>query len=157
MFLFILTNLSYGQIGYLESKDYRFVKSADSIISFLISKRQFDVNKIPFKTGDYIPKIFVDKNLELFVDSSKSILLIQFGSMSNDANRFWGLFDSERFCFFLKTKDPNFQSFIKQYDSRIDAVITSYIKMTQRYKGRDKKQYRKIIDEKTGTVIKVTL
>jgi hypothetical protein len=155
--LFILTNLAYGQPGYLESVDCRIAKHGDSIVSFLMSKHQFDINNEPFKTEDYMPKIFVDKHLELFIDSSKSILLTQFGSMGNDANWYWGVFDSKRFCFFLKTKDPNFRSFIRMYDSKAATVITTYIKMTQRQRGRDKKQYRKIIDEKSGTVIRVTL
>ena len=157
--LFFLTSFVYGQTGYYVAKDYRIAKHEDSIINFLISKQQFGINKTPFKTSDYEGKIYVRKYLELFSDSSKSVLLAQFGSLGDHTEVYWGLFTSEHFFFFRKISDVAFKRFTKQYDSKAISVITTYIKLSQPDTGRKKRRTTNhtVTDEKTGTVTKVSL
>lgn len=138
--LFFLTNFIYGQTGYYVAKDYRIAKHEDSIINFLINKQQFDINETPFKTSDYEGKIYVRKHLELFNDSSKCVLLAQFGSLGGSHKVYWALFTSEQFFFFRKIYDVAFKRFTKQYDSRVVAVITTYIKLPQPDIGRKKRE-----------------
>jgi hypothetical protein len=157
--LLFLPILSFGQEGFLVDKDYRIAKYEDTVIEFLIKKQQFDVNKMPFKTSDYEGKIYVRKCLEIYVDSSKSVLLAQFGSLGSPTEEYWALLTSEHFFFFRKMNDLEFQRFTRQYDSKATAVVTTYIKQVQPSVSRKRRRManRTIIDEKTGIVTKVSL
>lgn len=126
-FLFF-TNLAYAQKGYYVDKDSRINKYQNDIIGFLIQERQINTQKTPMKVTDYAGKIYIKKRLEIFGDQGNSVLLIQFGSLADHADKYWGLLSSYTKVFFYKVNDPKFLYLNNTNDSLTVNTISAYIK-----------------------------
>jgi hypothetical protein len=126
-FLFF-TNIACAQKGYYMDKDFRIIKYQSDVISYLIQEQQIQPKSIPVKMADYSGKLFIRKCLDIYKDKANSILLVQFGSLADHADKYWGLLSSQNKFFFYKVDDPEFLKLIKANDSITVATIAAYIR-----------------------------
>ncbi len=124
----LFTNIACAQKGYYVDKDYRILKYQSEIINFLIQEKQIPTEKGSIKAADYTGKIFVKKCLDVYRSNANNILLIQFGSLADHADRYWGLLSSESKFFFYKIDDPEFLKLIKANDPLTVTTVAAYIK-----------------------------
>ncbi|WP_316823042.1 hypothetical protein [Pedobacter gandavensis] len=128
VFLLLSGNLAFAQKGYYVDKDHRILKFQKEIIKFLIQEKQISVEKLPIKVADYSGKIFINKCVDIFRGKANNILLIQFGSLADHTDKYWGLLSNKKEFLFYDMADPEFLKLIKINDPVIVATITAYIK-----------------------------
>ena len=126
-FLFF-TNIACAQQGYYVDKDSRIIKYHSEVISFLIQEKQIHPKSMSVKAAHYTGKIFIKKCLDIYKDKTNSILLVQFGSLADHADKYWGLLSKKNKFFFYKVADPEFLKFTKSNDSLTVTTISAYIK-----------------------------
>lgn len=121
--LFSLFLLSYtcacGQDGYYVDKDHRIKAYQESMIGFLVAKKQFTSNQTPFRIEDYQSKMYVRKELEIFSDS---LLVVRFGSLGDHADKFWGV---------LGEKDKLLLIYDRESEIRLVEFLDKYSPLTK--------------------------
>lgn len=125
--LFFLEKAS-AQTGYYVEKDHRIARYEKNIIHFLIRAKQLDeVGKV-FKLNDYEGQIFVKKEIEIYRGQPQGMLIIQFGTLADHANYYWGILRSKESFLFLNTDDLEFKRFANSHEKKIAELLEFYIK-----------------------------
>lgn len=118
---------AHGQEGYYVEKDYRIQKYQYSIVEYLIERKQFTSNNVLFSIRDYQGKMYVRKKLEIFDDK---ILVVQFGSLGDHSDRFWGILgENEKFFFIYGSKNKKLLfDFLNKYNRVTQYIVRDFIK-----------------------------
>ncbi|WP_316838573.1 hypothetical protein [Pedobacter gandavensis] len=126
--VFVLsTNVAFAQKGYNVDKDHRILKFQNEIINFLIQEKQISIEKSPIKMADYSGQIFIKKHVDIYGAKVGDVLLIQFGSLGDHIDKYWGLINRRKMFLFYSIDDPEFFKLTKETDPLVVATITAYI------------------------------